>query len=174
MLDLNDLGAGQPGLTSQLGGAMAQAGAVCLEHEGHIPGTRLTVRGTIQASHVLNWAEVTGQARRTWADLREATEKGAEGVAILLIRRETGYVAVERAAIGTHIDRWLGYESDAPYFQRKARLEVSGILRGSDGDVRRRVREKMDRLGLTSHRLPAYVVVVEFSGPLAEAVSSEQ
>ena len=38
MLDLNDLGAGQPGLTAQLGGAMAQAGAVCLEHEGHIPG----------------------------------------------------------------------------------------------------------------------------------------
>ena len=166
-------GPGNRALTSQLGGAMAQAGAVCLEHEGHIPGTRLTVRGTIQASHALNWAEVTGQARRTWADLREATEKGAEGVAILLIRRETGYVAIERAAIGTHIDRWLGYESDAPYFQRKARLEVSGILRGSDGDVRRWVREKMDRLGLTSHRLPAYVVVVEFSGPLAEAVSNE-
>ena len=36
-----------------------------------------------------------------------------------------------------------------------------------------RVREKMDRFGLTSHRLPAYVVVVEFSGPLAEAVSDE-
>ena len=173
MLDLNDLGAGQPCLTSQLGGAMAQAEAVCLEHEGHIPGTRLIVRGTIQTSYVLNWAEVTGHARRTWADPREATEKGAEGVAILLIRRETGYVAIERAAIGTHIDRWLGYESDAPYFQRKARLEVSGILRGSDGDVRMRVREKMDRLGLTSHRLPAYVVVVEFSGPLAEAVSDE-
>jgi hypothetical protein len=98
---------------------------------------------------------------------------GAEGVAILLIRRETGYVAIERAAIGTHIDRWLGHESDAPYFQRKARLEVSGILRGSDGDVRRRVREKMDRLALTGDRLPAYVVVVEFSGPLAEVVSDE-
>lgn len=159
MLDLNDLQAGQPGLTSQLGGAMAQAGAVCLEHEGHVPGDRLIVRGTIQTSHVLNWEKATEQARRIWADLREATEKGAEGVAILLLRRETGYVAIERAAIGTHIDLWLGYESDSPYFQRKARLEVSGILRGRDGDVRRRIREKMDRLGAISDSLPAYVVV---------------
>ena len=87
---------------------------------------------------------------------------------MLLITQETGYVTIERAAIGTHIDRWLGHESDAPYFQRKARLENTGILRGNDRDVRNRLQEKMERLRGASSRLPAYVVVVEFSRPLAE------
>ena len=114
---------------------------------------------------------VTDQVRRTWADLKEATEKGAEGIAILLVKLETGYTTIERAAIGTRIDRWLGYESDAPYFQRKARLEITGILRGDDGDVAKRLKEKMDRLALASSQLPAYVVVVEFSRPLAEVGS---
>ena len=168
MLDLNDLGAGQPGLTPALGGAMAQCAGVCLETQGHTKGAELHVRGSIQNGHTLDWPTVTDQARRTWADLREATEKGAEGIAILLIKQETDYVTIERAAIGTRIDRWLGYESDDPYFQRKARLEVSGILRDGDGEVRRRLREKTDRLALADSPLPAYVVVVEFSRPLAE------
>ena len=111
---------------------------------------------------------VTDQVRRTWADLREATEKGAEGIAILLIKEETAYTTIERAAIGTRIDRWLGYQSDEPYFQRKARLEITGILRGDEGDVRKRLREKMGRLTWATSQLPAFVVVVEFSRPLAE------
>ena len=168
MLDLNHLGAGQPGLTSPLGAAMAEAGAVCLEEIPHIRGTQLVVSGRFQGAHALDWPTVTDQVRRTWADLREATEKGAEGIAILLVKEETAYTTIERAAIGTRIDRWLGYQSDAPYFQRKARLEVSGLLRGDDRDVKKRMRQKMDRLTLASSRLPAFVVVVEFSRPLAE------
>ena len=116
----------------------------------------------------MEWSPVTDQIRRTWADLREATEKGAEGIAILLLKQELGYTAIERAAIGTRIDRWLGEESDAPNFQRKARLEVSGILNGNDGGVKRRLREKMDQVNFIHSQLPAYVVVVEFSRPLAE------
>lgn len=167
MLNLNDLSAGQPGLTSESGGSMAQCAAVCLESQGHTSGTELSVRGYITNNPILEWPTVTDQVRRTWADIREATEKGAEGIAILLIKQEMGYAAIERAAIGTRIDRWLGEESDAPDLQRKARLEVSGILNGSDGAVKRRSRAKMDRIN-PEGRLPAYVVVVEFSRPLAE------
>ena len=168
MLDLNHLNAGQPGLTPALGAAMAEAGAVCLEEIPHIRGTPLVISGSFHNAHVLDWPTVTNQVRRTWADLREATEKGAEGIAILLIKEETAYTTIERAAIGTRIDRWLGYQSDEPYFQRKARLEITGILRGDDGDVRKRLREKMDRLTRATSQLPAFVVVVEFSRPLAE------
>ena len=147
---------------------MSEAGAVCLEQEGHTTGTRLVVSGQFQSTYTLNWPPVSSQARRTWADPREATEMGAESIAILLIQQETGYIVTERAAIGTRIDRWLGEASDAPYFQRKARLETSGIRHGNDGDVRRRIREKVERLALASSNLPAFVVVVEFSRPLAE------
>lgn len=168
MLDLNDLSVGQPGLSPPLGAAMAEAGAVCLEQMRHVRGTQIVVRGSLQNTHVLEWSPVTDQVQRTWADPREATEKGAEGIAILLIRQETAFTTIERAAIGTRIDRWLGYETDVPYFQRKARLEISGILRGDDSAVRRRSQEKIDRLVLSSNPLPAYIVVVEFSRPLAE------
>jgi hypothetical protein len=168
MLDLNHLSAGQPGLTPALGAAMAEAGAVCLEQIPHTLGVQIVVGGSFQSAHDLHWPTVTDQVRRTWSDLREATKKGSEGIAILLINEETDYTTIERAAIGTRIDRWLGYQSDAPDFQRRARLEISGILRGDDGDVRRRSREKMDRLTLASSQLPAFVIVVEFSRPLAE------
>lgn len=146
---------------------MAQCAGVCLESQGHTSGAELSVRGYISSNYILEWPPVTDQVRRTWADIREATEKGAEGIAIVLIKQEIGYAAIERAAIGTRIDRWLGEESDAPNFQRKARLEVSGILNGSDGEVTRRLREKMDRIN-PENQLPAYVVVVEFGRPLAE------
>ena len=151
-----------------MGTAMAEAAAVCLEEIPHVQGTELAVRGSFNNSYGLEWDEVTEQGRRTFADLREATEFGAEGVAILLIKEETDYTTIERAAIGTRIDRWLGHESDAPNFQRRARLETSGILRGSDADIGGRLREKMDRLSLSDNPLPAFVVVVEFSHPLAE------
>ena len=112
-----------------MGSAMAEAAAVCLEENFHTFGAELVVTGRFQNTYDLDWTQVTEQVRRTWADLREATEFGAEGVAILLIKEETDYTTIERAAIGTRIDRWLGYESDTPDFQRRARLETSGILR---------------------------------------------
>ncbi len=151
-----------------MGTAMAEAAGVCLEEIPHSQGAELAVRGSFNNSYSLDWPKVTPQVRRTFADLREATEYGAEGVAILLIQEGTDYTTIERAAIGTRIDRWLGHESDTPDFQRRARLETSGILRGNDADIAGRLREKMGRLSLSDNPLPAFVVVVEFSHPLAE------
>ena len=170
-LDLNELGVGQPGLTPAAGWAMAQCAGVCLESQGHTPGKQLTIRGSIQNSYTLDWPTTTEQVRRTWADSIEATELAAEGIAISLLRQEVGYIAIERAALGTRIDRWLGHAGDAPYFQRKARLETSGIRQGGDGDIRRRLRARITRLNLTDNPLPAYVVVVEFSRPVAEVAT---
>ena len=118
---------------------------------------------------------VTGQARRTWNDLREATQFGAAAIAVLIAKREIGYAVVDRAVIGTGIDYWMGDESDGPPFQNKARLEISGILK-ADGDgnnvkreVSARVREKLTQTDPSDHTaIPAYVVVVEFGSPVAE------
>ena len=167
-LNLSDLSAGQPGLTPALGTAMAEAGAICLSKEIRTATVQIVVRGRFQSTYELFWPSVTDQMLRTWADLREATEKGADGIGILIIKLETGFTTIERAAIGTRIDRWLGHDFDEPYFQRKARLETTGILKGDDGDINKRMREKVNRLELAPSHLPSYVVVVEFSHPLAE------
>ena len=75
---------------------------------------------------------------------------------------------VERSRKGTGIDYWLGDDVEQPYFQSKARLEVSGIGSGNAATIRRRVKEKRDQTRPSdgTHQ-PAHIVVVEFSGPIA-------
>ena len=189
MLDLNELDTDDiPGVTREKGNSMAQAAAVCLEEQRHAQGVPFRVRGGIINSYDLVWTPVTEQARRTWYDLREATEEGAAGIAALLAELEIGYSVILRSRRNGGFDYWLGdsdtFEvSDA---ERKAtselgdliqgenlvarvRLEVSGILNGSDGIVTKRVRDKILQMDPSDHLgLPAYAIVVEFGRPLAE------
>ncbi len=141
-----------------------------LDHEGHAPGVRLVVDGDFSAAFALRWSgDVTEAMRRFWNDLEEATQQGAYAVAILLLRLLTGYTVIERSRKGTGFDWWLGTEDNL--FQGKARLEVSGILKGTarriDSRIQARVKQtrQSDELELT-----AYVAVVEFGTPRAKVV----
>ena len=149
---------------------LAQGAAVCLESEGHTQGVTLDVRGDVTGSYAVTWPVVTEQALRTWAEPRVATERGAEAIAVLLAQQETGDTVIEMSRQGTGFDFWLGEETGI-VAQRKARLEVSGIRRGSDGDVRARVSEKVRQINRRDSQFgvyPAWVIVVEFARPLAE------
>lgn len=90
MLDLNELRNGLPAITPPRGGAMAEAAGVCLESQGHRQGVPFQVTGNINQAHLLNWPFISDQERRTWADLQEATEYGAMGIAALLAKQELG------------------------------------------------------------------------------------
>ena len=64
----------------------------------------------------------------------------------------------------TGFDYWLGEKKDILGFKDLARLEVSGILRGSNGQINQRLKEKIDQTKKSDNLgLPAYVVIVEFS-----------
>lgn len=123
---------------------MAEAAAVCLDYHDHGLRVNLEVGGTFSGSMALLRFPVDDQMRRRYADLQEATEFGACGVAILLARRLVGYTVVERSVEGTGFDYWLGHEDDLP-FQNKARLEVSGILAGDDAQIAARARQKTEQ-----------------------------
>lgn len=190
MLDLNDLTTGDnPGITAEKGAELAQAGAVCLESQGHQQGAALNIRGDVPTSVLpLIWPPVTPQASRTWFDTDEATEDGAAGIAILLVNREIGQQVILRSYKGTGFDYWLGDENttnasdtelaatqslapilDDAKLVARSRMEVSGIRNGDDVIVRTRVERKlrqMDRSDTTG--LPGYAAVVEFGRPLAE------
>ncbi len=108
---------------------------------------------------------------RCWADDQEATEFGACGIAALLIHEFTDLTVTERSVKGTGFDYWLGTKSsEAPLFQEKARLEVSGIRNGDDFALRRRVKEKTEQTKRLDGTLPAYIIVVEFSTPRSQTV----
>lgn len=168
MLNLSDLANGLPAISPAFGQYLAEAGAVCLESQGHSKGQELSVQGIQSKGYPLHWPDVTDQIQRCLNDPDVATEHGAVGIAVLLMKRLIGYAVIQRSRKGTGFDYWLGDEADVP-FQNKARLEVSGIRNGDQKTVNARVREKLTQTEVSDEtRLPAYIVVVEFGRPLAE------
>ena len=170
MLDLNQLGSGNiHGISPPLGTALAEAGGVCLESQGHAVGVVLSVRGYSDNKYRLSWVPITEQSHRSWNDPELATEFGAVGVAALLIMKETGYTVIESSRKGTGFDYWLGSETDELPMNGKARLEISGIRQGDDQAVKQRTRRKLKQTSRSDELLlPAFVIVVEFGRPLAE------
>ncbi|MBI3467476.1 MAG: hypothetical protein HY000_31085 [Planctomycetes bacterium] len=172
VLDLHKLGEGVPALTPALGQVHAECAAVCLEHQGHLESVELHVRKSPEANYELSMPRVTDEMRRAHHDLQRATEFGACGVALLLAREVTGLTAIQQSRKGTGFDYWLG-PADQPrdllVFQNSARLEVSGILEGTDKQIIARLKQKLRQSEPSdATRLPAYAVVVEFGRPQAE------
>jgi hypothetical protein len=158
-----------PGLSSAYGAQLAQAAAVCLENRKHKSGVTFRLAGIRSAQFLLEWPAVDDRARRSHGDLQEATERGAYGIAILIVCDITGMVVVERSAKDLGFDYWLGSGDDDSdeLFARKARLEVSGILSGSRSEAQARVRRKREQVKPSDHLAPGYVAVVEFGTPIA-------
>ena len=175
MLNLDDLGKGDiPAISPAFGKALAEAGGVCLESQGHSVGVRLIVRGYSDSSYALAWSPITEQSRRSWNDPEYATEHGAVGIAVLIAKAETGYSVIEASRRGTGFDYWLGEQSvegemSDESLVYKAGLEISGIRHGDDHIIRARVREKLQQANRPGYpQLEIYVIVVEFGRPLAE------
>jgi hypothetical protein len=126
VLRIDDLNDGLPAITAEFGASLAQAAAVCLESQNHSSGVELRLTG--RRTFVLQWTPATEQMRRCWNEAVEATEFGACGIAFLLILKLTEFTIIERSRKGTGFDYWLG--RDDQLFQKKARLEISGILKG--------------------------------------------
>ncbi|MBE3123722.1 MAG: hypothetical protein IMZ65_02870 [Planctomycetes bacterium] len=169
VLDLCALSQGMAGLTANAGGFMAECASVCLEERGHSRGVGLRVSGKLRCTCDLNWLPVTEQMRRAHNDAEVATEHGAYAVAILLVLGHMGYEALEKSVKGTGFDYWVGDASTLP-FQKKARLEVSGIRSGNAQDVAKRVKDKKAQTRKSDGEYPACVVVVEFGKPRAQVV----
>jgi hypothetical protein len=168
--NLSRLRKGMPGLTSAAGGYLAEAAAVCLEDQKHTQGISLSVDGSYRRTVLLSWESVSNQQRQTYADLHEATEYGACGVAILVVENAARKVVVERSKKGTFFDYWVGSEGKGELFQDRARLEVSGILNGDGKKVEMRTTQKLEQVKQAKGRLPTYIAVVEFGGPRARVV----
>ena len=185
---LADLGLGQhPGTSPVYGAALAEACSVCLERSNHVSGVNLSVTGLGGGDYRLFWEIVTPQMIRTWNDLDEAVEYGAACLAEFIVKEKIGHMVLSRSYKGTGFDYLLGDRNvdDVSDAERaatlqwaevlmddglvvRARLEVSGIMRGRDGRVRGRVSEKLEQMSVSDGwGCPGYAVVVEFGRPLA-------
>ena len=168
---LEELASGKiPGLTVSGGGTLCECAAICLESAQHSPGVPLAVNGSFSRSFRLLWTPSSDQAKRCWWDLHEATERGAAGISILATVRLTPYTVVLRARKGEFFDYWLGDKDDpGPLFQKKARLEVSGIL-SPHKTVASRMQAKRAQTDRAPAGLPMFISVVDFNAPVAQVV----
>jgi hypothetical protein len=162
------LAEGMPGLTTAAGQTLAEAAAVCLEDQKHPSGVRLQRGGMMPDDMHVEWLPVDEQQRRCYADMQEATEWGACGVAVLVVREVTGLVVVDRSKKGSGFDYWLGEkDSDNLPFAGTSRLEVSGILTGTQTQIASRIKQKKDQMKPTDHLASGFVAVIEFGTPTA-------
>ena len=181
-LDLERILDGYLGLNEERGRSHYQAAKVCLDyhrHESGIPCEIKDLDGVLGTVHV-QWAgEVNQQIRDTWDDLDQATEWGAEGVAVVVLLDLTKYTIRRRAKSKSRLgfDYWLSEENvetksanndSENILLGAARLEVSGILEAkSKSIITARVKEKIKQTTQSDdYGIPAYIVVVEFSEPV--------
>lgn len=175
-LDLNDLcqtKPERPGWSLTFGATCAEAAAVCLEDQGHSGRARLQIEGIQSCVIELQWTAIDETIRRFNADQEVATEYGAYGIAALILPYLTHLTIVERSVKGKGLgfDFWLGSINDTDLlFQRKARLEVSGLRQGSDRLLRSRVNMKLRQISPSDAVAPGYIAVVEFGTPQAQIV----
>jgi hypothetical protein len=172
-LDLYKLRGGIPALSVGAGIAMIEACLICFDELKHKSGIEIDVDGSFRGRYSITWSgSVTEDMRRYWKDKDEATEYAAYGLALLLIEELTGYTAIERSNKGTGFDFWLGYyeEADSPTTRYEARLEASGIRRGSNRQIAARIAQKKAQTDISNGIHPAYIAVVELSTPIARVV----
>jgi hypothetical protein len=173
-LSFDALKSGQLGVSAVYGSFLAEAASHCLRCNDHASPVILHITGNLSTSGSLTWDGAGERDDRTWADLQEATEYGAYGVAIIVALPLTEMPRVERSAKGTGVDYWVGDGKDQRgIFQRAARLEVSGILNGDEAKIAARLQEKLTQTKRSDTTgMPAYVTIVEFGSPESRFVKS--
>ena len=168
-IDLKEISNGFPGLSQVSGQHLFESCVVCLTRQNHSnTGTTLEIKGDSSINSTLVWDNVfDDQLDRTWKDQFYATEHGAVCIAILLALKLTDYTIVEKSARKNGFDYWLGKKDDI-LFQKKARLEISGIFNGSEKDINKRYNVKVKQTEQSDAlKIPAYIGIVEFSKPIA-------
>lgn len=169
VIDVTNIRQGLPGISPVSAAHLYEAFEVVMHRSGHPQLVDLNIVGITNESIGLSWSDgYDEQKARTYADIQYATEHGAVCLSVMLTKALTPYTVIERSRRGTGIDYWLG-DAESLLFQRKARLEVSGIFKGDETELSRRYAQKALQTSLSdSAGIPAYISVVEFSTPKAQ------
>jgi len=138
-----------------------------LESQNHESSTLLKVTETYQTKFLIKWNKIDLKVRRTWQNLSESVEEAAYGLAIIGIWQCTPYRIIKQSFKGSGFDYWLGEKEtkDDP-FKEMARLEVSGILNGTQTQINQRLKEKLQQTEKSDNfNLPVFVIIAEFGTP---------
>jgi hypothetical protein len=169
-INLQEIKKNIPGLTETIGEYLYEACVVCLKRQNHDnKNTILKVKGDFQSDYILTWDDLYNSSiERAWKDQNVATESGAICISILLLLKLTDFTIIERSAGKNGFDYWLGFKND-PLFQKKGRLEISGLFSKNEKEVDKRYKIKEEQTKRSDNlKIPAFIGIVEFSIPMAK------
>lgn len=148
----------------------SEAAAVCLTYNKHKQGVSFSINGDLEGIFRLSWNEVTEQIFASRDDSDYTAENGAYCLAMLIIQHKTEYNVVKQARKKTGFDYYLAKkEAELPFQSNDARLEVSGILKGTNGQINQRLKKKIEQTKQSDNqKTPAFAIVVEFSNPTSK------
>ncbi len=149
--------------------SFGEAAAVCLEKFGHFSGIELKIFGDHTGTAILYWDELNQKSYDSWLNLEEAVEDAAYGIAMLVVWNLTPFQIIRQSRKGSKVDFWCCEKESNFLFQNSIKLEVSGILKGSIGQVNYRIKQKLRRaIENKDEEATIIVVIAEFSKPIAK------
>ena len=155
------------GLTEAIANALNEGARVCLDRH-HIPPISVTIRqGERLMVADVEWKATDERTRNAWANEIDTTEAGAYACVLAAVELFDGLVAVFRAENLTGADYYVAPPGvSADDIEDHIRLEVSGVDRGNDAAVRRRLREKIEQLLRGGDDIPGMAGVIGFRARL--------
>lgn len=176
-LKLDILQKGLPGITPIMGAYYMEAAIVSLMKNGHTSGVILAVNGDYKLSCEISWeVPVDNNIINSWKEEKVSTAHGAVGIALCLLLELFDYTTFEEGIYGTGIDFWLGKgelaNNQVSFFQREARVEISGIFKETkENSINMRVNKKKKQISSSDKtKLDGWVIVVEFETPKSKIV----
>ena len=152
-----------PGLTRATADANTEAASVCLGRHHASPVDVNLGRDGVATVASVDWVAPDVKTMRAWANETDATEAGACACALAAVELTDGLLAVGRAEILSGADYYIapaGRGTDD--LEECRRFEVSGVDRGGDQTIRRRLRAKLAQAERGDSSLPATACVVGF------------
>ncbi len=163
MLPIHDMAERHRGLTVALAESYTEAARVCLDRHHESPvGFKITNSERVTDA-VAEWKKTDERTRGAWANEDDATRDGAYACALAAVELSDGLVAVYRAETKTGADYYIAPAGKTlGDLEDCLRFEVSGVDRGGQSVVKRRLKEKREQTVRGNSNLPAMAGVVGF------------
>jgi hypothetical protein len=162
-LNLRDMHIRHRGLTVSISGTFGEAASVCLNRHHTSPTDLVVLDNGNSAATRVTWVVPDEILLGAWANETVATEYGACGCVIAAIEQFRNFFAVRRAETGTGADYYVGPAgSGEEDLENCLRLEISGVDRGSDKEVAKRLLQKVAQARRGESDLPAIAGVIGF------------
>lgn len=164
---------GSTGVTERIIDYCLEAAVLCLQRQGHSSPKKGEITGDWNEVMSISWEHRNQKDLEISWDIFDAIEQGATAIALLLVDYKN-YRVVERAQRrlpgggASGFDYWLENmnSENLSGFKNKMKLEISGILKGTEVEINRRVKEKIEQVSVSDHLdAGAIILVVEFGNP---------